>query len=744
MLCGECLDQMKLDIFNQDENVSSQDTFPSQSTNGEEFVDLSSAVHSTLSRIQNVCSILEVSPVKTSIFNKLNSDQRLQVLKRKADNISLAVVEDLSSAYNSPYVPINHSLAELTEKSTNLDSLVEALKEKFLLSNTFSERIQLLTLTPDSWSRDRVMKEFQVSEHVVRAARKLKEEKGILPSISSKPAGNRLSQSTIDAVTTFYLDEEISRYCPGMKDFKTVDLDGKKVPITRRLLLFNLKEAHYMFQQENPSLKIGLSKFCSLRPKWCITADSSGSHNVCVCIKHQNPKLMLTGADIGVDYKYCLNLLACSLENECCMFGLCPRCPSPDALTEFLFENLDDYESVTYSEWTTVDRTNLLKIEQSVEDFVPKLVSLLLELRSHHFLSKVQANYYKSLKEDLKDFECLITLDFAENYSFECQDEVQGAHWTNNQATVHPFVIYYKKNDELLSKSFCVISDSLKHDATAVHSFLEIIIAKTKVIIPGLLKVFFFSDGGPGHYKNRFNFANLSFFETDYSISAVWHFWATCHGKNACDGVGGTVKRLARRASRQLSFIMTPLDLYNWAVENIPGIDFAFVTKEDISVDSDFLLNRMNSALTIPGTQKFHCFEPLSKGVVRVARTSIPSSVIAKETFTVVPILSVWSLVSLNDLFIDDYVAVVFMDQWWIGKVLDIDENGVNTSFFAESGPSLIYTHPRQQNEVFIETFEILAKIIPPKPRTRSARSFVISAEEREKICEAFEMYKSH
>lgn len=201
---------------------------------------------------------------------------------------------------------------------------------------------------------------------------------------------------------------------------------------------------------------------------------------------------------------------------------------------------------------------------------------------------------------------------------------MQGAHWTNNQATVHPFVIYYKKNDELLSKSFCVISDSLKQDATAVDSFLEIIIAKTKVIIPGLLKVFFFSDGGPGHYKNRFNFANLSFFETDYSISAVWHFWATCHGKNACDEVGGTVKRLARRASRQLSFIMTPLDLYNWAVENIPGIDFAFVTKEDISVDSDFLLNRMNSALTIPGTQKFHCFEPLSKGVVRVARTSIP------------------------------------------------------------------------------------------------------------------------
>ena len=59
--------------------------------------------------------------------------------------------------------------------------------------------------------------------------------------------------------------------------------------------------------------------------------------------------------------------------------------------------------------------------------------------------------------------------------------------------------------------------------------------------------------------------------------------------------MGGTVKRQARRASRQLSFIMTPLDLYKWAVDNITGIDFAFVTKEQISVDAELLIKRMNS-----------------------------------------------------------------------------------------------------------------------------------------------------
>ncbi|XP_045024477.1 uncharacterized protein LOC116922580 isoform X1 [Daphnia magna] len=528
-----------------------------------------------------------------------------------------------------------------------------------------------------------------------------------------------------------------------MKDYMMVNLEGKKVPVSKRLILLNLKEAHYLFQQDNPNVKIGLSKFCFLRPKWCVTADSSGSHNVCVCIKHQNPKLMLAGADIGVDYKSLLELLVCSLDNESCMFGECSRCPSSDVLKEFLFEKLDDYESVTYSEWTTVDRTTLIKVQQSVEDFVLKLVSLLLKLRTHHFLSKVQAAHYKSLKEQLGNSDCLVTLDFAENYTFESQDEVQGAHWTNNQATVHPIVIYYKENEELISKSYCIISDSLKHDAVAVHSFIRGILPKIKTVIPNLKKVFFFSDGGPAHYKNRFNFANLSLFESDHGVPAVWHFWATCHGKNACDGVGGTVKRLARRASLPLSLILTPLDLYNWAVDNLPGIEFVYVTKDIIAADAERLFNRLNSALAITGTQKYHFYEQISKGVLQASRTSVQDSGFPKVTFIVLPSLPDRNFVSISNLFVDDYVAVVFMSQWRIGKILDVDYNGVNVKLFSENGPCLNYTWPPKTNDVFISISDVLVKINPPKPRTRSGRSFGITSDENNLISKEFELYMS-
>jgi hypothetical protein len=102
------------------------------------------------------------------------------VVKRKADSIAAAVVDDLSTVIQVPYVPVNHSLVELTSQAADLSTLMDALKEKVNASSKFSEGIQLLTLTPDSWSRERVATEFEVSEHVVRAARRLKEERGIL------------------------------------------------------------------------------------------------------------------------------------------------------------------------------------------------------------------------------------------------------------------------------------------------------------------------------------------------------------------------------------------------------------------------------------------------------------------------------------------------------------------------------------------------------------------------------------
>ncbi|KAK0054669.1 ARL14 effector protein [Biomphalaria pfeifferi] len=82
-------------------------------------------------------------------------------------------------------------------------------------------------------------------------------------------------------------DDEISRMCPGQKEFLSIRIDGQRVHRQKRLLLLNLKEMHVEFKKRT-AMKIGLSKFCSLQPPWCITVDSSGAHAICVCETHQN------------------------------------------------------------------------------------------------------------------------------------------------------------------------------------------------------------------------------------------------------------------------------------------------------------------------------------------------------------------------------------------------------------------------------------------------------------------------
>ena len=91
--------------------------------------------------------------------------------------------------------------------------------------------------------------------------------------------------------------------------------------------------------------------------------------------------------------------------------------------------------------------------------------------------------------------------------------------------------------------------------------------------------------GSCAQYKNYKNFANLIFHVQDFGITAEWNFFATSHGKNLCDGAGGTVKHLATRASLQRPLdnqILTPYQLFKFASQDISGITSFYVNSETI------------------------------------------------------------------------------------------------------------------------------------------------------------------
>lgn len=73
--------------------------------------------------------------------------------------------------------------------------------------------------------------------------------------------------------------------------------------------------------------------------------------------------------------------------------------------------------------------------------------------------------------------------------------------------------------------------------------------------------------------------------ETIIQSTDVFVFFATAHSKGPCDGMGGTVKRLAAKASLQRPLedqIQTPLQLFEWAKDAIPSATFQYIDKAEV------------------------------------------------------------------------------------------------------------------------------------------------------------------
>lgn len=505
-LCPTCY--AKIFVINKEKDSDSTD---------KEF----SVLSETLKKVDSACEILGLSPACK--IRKLK--QKISVaLKAIIENVSSTVRKNLEISFQKQ-IPSNEPVENPENLITDYDDLIKKLQTKCSISYK-EDKIKIISLLPNSWSRAKISNEFQVSERLVKLTRHLVKVQGILPELQNKNASNLIDENTIKRVRSFYENDNNSRLMPGKKDCISMKENGTKVQRQKRLILCNLNELFTEFKNENPGIKIGRSKFCELRPKWCIIAGASGTHNVCVCLYHQNVKLMIAGANLKVDYKDLLDVLVCKTYSYNCMMGKCEVCPGKQALLDMFEESEDDSmpDNIEYKQWVIQDGTEMVTIIKPQEEFIEMLIAKLENLKMHHFISKSQGKFMKDKKQILAVNECIVLADFSENYSFVVQDEVQGHHWVNKQATVHPFVFYYKDQDELKSHSFCVISDHLEHNTTTVHAFQQQLINYIKEHHPSIKKLIYFSDGAASQYKNKKNFINMCFHKEDFGLDVEWHF----------------------------------------------------------------------------------------------------------------------------------------------------------------------------------------------------------------------------
>lgn len=626
----------------------------------------------------------------------------------------------------------------------NLDeSILRNLKENFSNSTNRVKKLMILTCLPENWGIRKIMREFNASNYMVRQAKKLLKEKGILESPNPKP-GKALSKAIVDTVKSFYENDEISRIMPGIKDCMTVvDLNGIKTKMSKRLILCNLKEAYSLFKEKFSDITIGFSKFAELRPKHCILAGQSGTHAVCVCTTHQNVKLMIENTKLGAltngqlnTYKHCLAKMLCNPPNINCYMSECRECPGVAPIRIIIEEAFEEnlIENVTYRQWVSVDRCNLETLQKSNEDFINVFCEKLTLLVKHDFVAKQQSSFINDKKENLKESEFVVNLDFSENYNIVVQDEAQSYHWASEHVTIHPFVIYYREDDKIKHSSFVVISPCLEHNTVSVYTFqkklVEFMTTKFQTVPK---KIFYYSDGCAAQYKNKKNFINLCYHKQDFGVEAEWHFSATAHGKGPCDGVGGSVKRLAARASLQRPYdnqILTPIQLYEWAVENLSGINFAFSTQDEYVESETFLNDRFSQAVTIKGTQQYHAYIPVHSSVSKIC-----VKIFSEDTTERTVIIRKCSE-KLQMSEVSGYITAVYDQKWWLAYVLEKneEEDELKVTFLHPAGPSSSFSYPRKPDVLWISLTDVLCKVDPTTP---TGRIYVITPEEATRTSQA-------
>ena len=163
--------------------------------------------------------------------------------------------------------------------------------------------------------------------------------------------------------------------------------------------LCNLQELYTTFKEKLLNVNIGFSKFCTLRPKWCVLAGSKMTHSVCVCSAHQNFVLLVDAMDWDLTYKDLITKIVSNPESNKCMMHRCESCLTLQFWMNFLIRN----------------STNMKMIKNLIENHYSSLrriqeilIDAIDDLARYSYIAKCQAQYLKWQKRHLEKIKPLL------------------------------------------------------------------------------------------------------------------------------------------------------------------------------------------------------------------------------------------------------------------------------------------------------------------------------------------------
>lgn len=473
------------------------------------------------------------------------------------------------------------------------------VRKNLLFNEVLTAQLEEKACTLRKNSKEREIFQKCVSGDLVRKYKLLHMTKTFLPkeksaSILKSDTKIRevvLTKEVCGKVKDFFERDDVSRMCPGKRDF--VKRNGIKKQ--KRLLLFTVKEITSKFVQQT-GINLSYATLLRAKPFW-VVAPTFRDRESCLCVKHENFKLKLNKLKTlqqlvnHGSIEKTIEEYSCDITSYDCMNGLCGICKNPKN------ESPDNADSVTYFQWKSVIEEKIVKGENkkfkitkkaSISSTVNELKSAFIEdipvMKKHLYGIYSYNKLKKEMKENFTEEEVIIQIDFSENYTTKYDNEIQSTHFAKTQLSIHTGVYYTRNVDKgLKSRSFATVSENLDHQAHAVWAHMKPIL---QIILENkdINTIHIYSDGPTSQYRNRTNihlWLQTLIKEFKQIIKATWTYSEPGHGKGPMDGVGGTIKRTADRHVLMGHDITTSSDLGNLfkkstiLVKEIPNDDIS-------------------------------------------------------------------------------------------------------------------------------------------------------------------------
>lgn len=431
------------------------------------------------------------------------------------------------------------------------------------------------------------------------------------------PSCLREYQMRKNQIQLFLEQDNCSRMCAGKKEFVVQN----KQTHQKRFLSNSLKFLHKAFLVQHPNIPVSYTFFCKNRPFW-IKELKVSERNTCQCIKHANMELLVQSLHKykilkeGSAYN-AVQVITCLPLTVKCLFRSCEHCYDK----EIHFLEFDSAAKGEYSKWVATKQKylhpkdgtekitskmsknlNIVPLKDIVQEFKVNLTTFL----QHQGRILHQYLEIHDLKTNLRSHECLIHMDFSENYALKYGEETQSFHFggSRKQISLHTVVAYTNVFDSIIPKSYCTISESLAHGPSAIWCHLQPVLSDLPTDVDTL---HFLSDGPATQYKNKTMFyilANKLKLLYPKMAKFTWNYLEAGHGKGAADGVGAVCKRTADRTVAQGKDVADFNTFFCVLKENCPKINIFKIFEEKIKEFETTMLKA--NIKTFLGTMKVH------------------------------------------------------------------------------------------------------------------------------------------